>query len=271
MGRMVATRERVLLAQQLRAKGLSLQEIAEQLGVSISTVSRWLRLNPDELPSEEELRRREVSEAAGGEAGEAAGAGEDAAGDAGFVSARLRGEGLEPREESDVGAVDEKYMLVFRRLKSLPRNPLVKKELETQAWWHRLVHDVGEITVLIALSTMDVPLERLDELVAEWKDDPGKLMEYILDWLARSVEVRRDAAQLMRLRDDLRVCMARLALLARAYNRLRDAYNTVVSVLPDRLRLRVLTLLAAKQLMGMHGAQSPGMVVGGGNGERLQA
>lgn len=162
------------------------------------------------------------------------------------VSNEAKGsKGLEELSEED-----KKLMMRFRSLKMDKKIPILYEELKTQAWWHKLVHSVGVNTVLLALASADIADEELADKIKEWKKDPSKLEEYVLEFLGKMVEVRKDAARVMELEQDLRVSEALVKFYKKLAFMCKDAYDTLVMMLPNSLRMKFYFILLLKYMLG---------------------
>lgn len=213
----------------LYEKGVSMSQIAKELGISKGTVHKVIKqYREGKLQLGEEKNEKEGVEEAGQE------------------------EGLETQEVeterlgSRVPEQDLKYVERFLKLKKSDRLPLLMKQLETQAWWHNLVLDIGRIAVLLSLTTVDIPLEKLEEYMSEWMEDYTKLRDYVLRWLSKTVEARRDAARIMELEEENRVLRATVKMLGETVRRLREGYTIAMSMLPKEKRLQAYLYILLK-------------------------
>ena len=211
----------------LYEKGVSMSQIAKELGISKGTVHKVIRQYREgklRLGDDNEKDEQEPS----------------------------KEEGLETQEteterlDSRVPEQDLKYVERFLKLKKSDRLPLLMKQLETQAWWHNLVLDIGRIAVLLSLTTVDIPLEKLEEYMGEWMEDYTKLRDYVLRWLSKTVEARRDAARIMELEEENRILRATVKMLGETVRRLREGYTIAMSMLPKEKRLQAYLYILLK-------------------------
>ena len=79
-----------------------------------------------------------------------------------------------------------------------------------------------------------------------------------------------DIARLMQLEEDARIWKATAMLYYRMYLRLQDAYNTIMAMLPPRLRTQIYVVILMKNALGGvpgYGFPVPGRGEGGEEGE----
>jgi len=221
----------------LYEKGVSMTKIAEELGISKATVHKVVKAYRE-----------------------------------GRLTIPSTGEDTGTGSEDDTGSLnsrvpdDLKYVERFLKIKKNEKLPLLLKQLETQAWWHNLVLDIGRIAVLLSLTTVDIHLDKLEEYMAEWMEDYTKLRDYVLRWLSKTVEARRDASRIMELEEENRVLKATVKMLSDTVRRLRDGYTIAMSMLPKEKRLQAyLYILLKTQILNPVNMVENNML-GGGNG-----
>ena len=214
----------------LYEKGVSMTQIAKELGISKGAVHKVIKAYREgklKLGSTgEQEEENQVAE--------------------GLETQEQQVEQDTERLDSRVPEQDLKYVERFLKLKKNDKLPLLMKQLETQAWWHNLVLDIGRIAVLLSLTTVDIPLDKLEEYMKEWMEDYTKLRDYVLRWLSKTVEARRDAARIMELEEENRILRATVKMLGETVQRLKEGYTIAMSMLPKEKRLQAYLYILLK-------------------------
>lgn len=155
-----------------------------------------------------------------------------------------------PPSQESIQVVEElnrKFYEKMRVLREDKRIPMLYKELQTLSWWHSVVHDVGVNTILLSLISSEIPESEIPDKIREWRDDPGRLVDHVLEFLGKAIEYRRGAIRLMQLEDENRKLRNMVEGLKSALIQYMTAYNTLASMTPDNIKLKFLVAFLVNQ------------------------
>ena len=157
----------------------------------------------------------------------------------------------EAKEETPIHAEDIKTIQKIRETPVSAKRPIIQKEIEAQAWFHHLLIDLGRDFLILGLTNLGIPEDKIYEEVAKYRDNYEALRDKITEFFTELVKLRKEAWKLRELENDLKLIEAEYDFLKVNFDKLYDVYRVAVSSMCPECKKKFLLNLALKQVVGV--------------------
>lgn len=143
--------------------------------------------------------------------------------------------------EAKLEKSDEEYELELREKPKEPRKPIIEKEIEDAAWFHNLLHDLG--------NAVYHDIVRYVHLDGDDLKDPELATEKLIEYNRGLLDMREKAEEYLKVKQQLMGYELVYTLLKEKYEKLMDIYTVATQCMTEKSKRMALTMLALRGIV----------------------